>query len=152
MLFNTRTHRRNGPSAASGRVYENEHHNLQEYTYKKITPCDVCSQVLRGMFYANILPKFCIYFTRLLVTFCTEPSIALNKFSAFLLRRTYSTGSSVSNLQAQCSRWLRVTAAKMSGQAEAVTSPEKYFGNRESYRRRGRKWVILWFFYITPKQ
>lgn len=40
--------RRNGPSAASGRVYENEHHNLQEYTYKKITPCDVCSQVLRG--------------------------------------------------------------------------------------------------------
>lgn len=23
-------------------------HNFQEYTYKKITPCDVCSQVLRG--------------------------------------------------------------------------------------------------------
>lgn len=54
MLFNARTHRRNGPSAASGRVYENEHHNLQEYTYKKITPCDVCSQVLRGMFYPDI--------------------------------------------------------------------------------------------------
>lgn len=44
----TRLYRRNGPSATSGRVYENEHHNLQEYTYKKITPCDVCSQVLRG--------------------------------------------------------------------------------------------------------
>ncbi|XP_055602146.1 uncharacterized protein LOC129750951 isoform X2 [Uranotaenia lowii] len=25
-----------------------ENHNLVEYTYKKITPCDVCSQVLRG--------------------------------------------------------------------------------------------------------
>ncbi|XP_058123240.1 uncharacterized protein LOC131264996 [Anopheles coustani] len=25
-----------------------DNHNLQEYTYKKITPCDVCSQVLRG--------------------------------------------------------------------------------------------------------
>lgn len=23
-------------------------HNFQEYTYKKITPCDVCSQILRG--------------------------------------------------------------------------------------------------------
>lgn len=26
-------------------------HNFQEYTYKKITPCDVCSQVLRGKFF-----------------------------------------------------------------------------------------------------
>lgn len=41
--------RRNGPSAVAGKIFENnEHHNLQEYTYKKITPCDVCSQVLRG--------------------------------------------------------------------------------------------------------
>lgn len=23
-------------------------HQFQEYTYKKITPCDFCSQVLRG--------------------------------------------------------------------------------------------------------
>lgn len=42
--------RRNGQSASAGRVYESEHHNLQEYTYKKITPCDVCSQVLRGKY------------------------------------------------------------------------------------------------------
>lgn len=27
---------------------DSEAHNFQEYTYKKITPCDVCSQVLRG--------------------------------------------------------------------------------------------------------
>jgi hypothetical protein len=25
-------------------------HTFQEYTYKKITPCDVCSQVLRGAY------------------------------------------------------------------------------------------------------
>jgi hypothetical protein len=29
-------------------MVDSENHNLQEYTYKKITPCDVCGQVLRG--------------------------------------------------------------------------------------------------------
>ena len=24
------------------------HYHFKEYTYKKITPCDVCSQILRG--------------------------------------------------------------------------------------------------------
>lgn len=42
--------RKNG--AAGGRdvvrAGESDVHNFQEYTYKKITPCDVCSQVLRG--------------------------------------------------------------------------------------------------------
>lgn len=32
-------------------VRTDSEHNLQEYTYKKITPCDVCSQVLRGEFF-----------------------------------------------------------------------------------------------------
>lgn len=76
------------------------------------------------------------YFTHNLYT-NTNPY--LYYFSAFLYRRTYSTGSSVSYLQAQCSRRLRIPAAKMSGQAEAVASPEEHFGNREPYRRRGRK-------------
>lgn len=42
--------RKNGNANANSaqmRV-DSENHNLQEYTYKKITPCDVCSQVLRG--------------------------------------------------------------------------------------------------------
>lgn len=43
--------RKNG--AAGGRdvvrAGESDVHNFQEYTYKKITPCDICSQVLRGM-------------------------------------------------------------------------------------------------------
>lgn len=33
-----------------------DNHNLQEYTYKKITPCDVCSQVLRGEFFCFSVP------------------------------------------------------------------------------------------------
>ncbi|KAJ2947057.1 hypothetical protein O0L34_g16404 [Tuta absoluta] len=41
--------RRNG-AAREARIAagESDAHNFQEYTYKKITPCDVCSQVLRG--------------------------------------------------------------------------------------------------------
>ncbi|KAL1116815.1 hypothetical protein AAG570_005285 [Ranatra chinensis] len=38
--------RRNGKEM--GVVASDSAHQFQEYTYKKITPCDVCSQVLRG--------------------------------------------------------------------------------------------------------
>lgn len=40
--------RRNGAARDAMRGGDSEAHNFQEYTYKKITPCDVCSQVLRG--------------------------------------------------------------------------------------------------------
>lgn len=42
-------YRKNG-SAATRELLKGDPdaHNFQEYTYKKITPCDVCSQVLRG--------------------------------------------------------------------------------------------------------
>ncbi|XP_037941894.1 SH3 and cysteine-rich domain-containing protein 2-like [Teleopsis dalmanni] len=42
---------RNGASGTSAqplRPNEDGSHHLQEYTYKKITACDVCSQILRG--------------------------------------------------------------------------------------------------------
>lgn len=38
-----------------------DNHNLQEYTYKKITPCDVCSQVLRGEFERLNHKNFFVY-------------------------------------------------------------------------------------------
>ncbi|KYB25460.1 hypothetical protein TcasGA2_TC034277 [Tribolium castaneum] len=43
------TEKKNG-SAATRELLKGDPdaHNFQEYTYKKITPCDVCSQVLRG--------------------------------------------------------------------------------------------------------
>jgi len=34
-------------SSALGGAAEGAH-VFQEYTYKKITPCDICSQILRG--------------------------------------------------------------------------------------------------------
>lgn len=41
--------RKNGNANSNSQVrIDSDNHNLQEYTYKKITPCDVCSQVLRG--------------------------------------------------------------------------------------------------------
>lgn len=45
--------RKNGGAGATVRIGDDDSHNLQEYTYKKITPCDVCSQVLRGEFAFN---------------------------------------------------------------------------------------------------
>ncbi|KAL9912441.1 SH3 and cysteine-rich domain-containing protein isoform 8-T8 [Glossina fuscipes fuscipes] len=45
------TLRRNGAGGVSSqpiRPSEDGSHHLQEYTYKKITACDVCSQILRG--------------------------------------------------------------------------------------------------------
>lgn len=39
---------RKSGNGAQLRFDGSDNHNLLEYTYKKITPCDVCSQVLRG--------------------------------------------------------------------------------------------------------
>ncbi len=41
-------HKDNGAALGVGAGGENANHIFQEYTYKKITPCDICSQILRG--------------------------------------------------------------------------------------------------------
>jgi len=48
------------PAAASTapQIIENSH-IFQEYTYKKITPCDVCSQILRGHSRQGLKCKLC---------------------------------------------------------------------------------------------
>ncbi|GBP15126.1 hypothetical protein EVAR_11426_1 [Eumeta japonica] len=51
--------RRNGAARDGGRGGDSEAHNFQEYTYKKITPCDVCSQVLRGHTRQGLRCKLC---------------------------------------------------------------------------------------------
>lgn len=48
LLLSSHPARKNGNASAGSQVRIDSEHNLQEYTYKKITPCDVCSQVLRG--------------------------------------------------------------------------------------------------------
>ena len=37
-----------GSSTPTGAAAGLDQHVFQEYTYKKITPCDICSQILRG--------------------------------------------------------------------------------------------------------
>jgi len=52
---------KNGGPAAGGnpaQIIENSH-VFQEYTYKKITPCDVCSQILRGHTRQGLKCKLC---------------------------------------------------------------------------------------------
>ena len=49
IIDNLDGHRRNGAARDAVRSGgDTDAHNFQEYTYKKITPCDICSQVLRG--------------------------------------------------------------------------------------------------------
>ncbi|KAJ1531662.1 hypothetical protein ONE63_000333 [Megalurothrips usitatus] len=50
--------RKNGRDAALSSV-ELGVHDFQEYTYKKITPCDVCSQVLRGHARQGVKCRLC---------------------------------------------------------------------------------------------
>ncbi|KAK3915643.1 SH3 and cysteine-rich domain-containing protein 2, partial [Frankliniella fusca] len=50
--------RKNGRDTAFGNV-EIGVHDFQEYTYKKITPCDVCSQVLRGHARQGVKCRLC---------------------------------------------------------------------------------------------
>ncbi|KAE8752926.1 hypothetical protein FOCC_FOCC000271, partial [Frankliniella occidentalis] len=50
--------KKNGRDAALGNV-EMGVHDFQEYTYKKITPCDVCSQVLRGHARQGVKCRLC---------------------------------------------------------------------------------------------
>lgn len=55
-IFHNSFHRKNGNASPQVRI--DSEHNLQEYTYKKITPCDVCSQVLRGEHIFDYLSSF----------------------------------------------------------------------------------------------
>jgi len=46
------------PVSTTPQIIENSH-IFQEYTYKKITPCDVCSQILRGHSRQGLKCKLC---------------------------------------------------------------------------------------------
>jgi len=46
------------PAPVTAPIIENSH-IFQEYTYKKITPCDVCSQILRGHSRQGLKCKLC---------------------------------------------------------------------------------------------
>ncbi|XP_072940427.1 uncharacterized protein Stacl [Epargyreus clarus] len=62
-------------------------HNFQEYTYKKITPCDVCSQVLRGHTRQGLRCRLC----KMNVHTDCMPSVGKCQTKSRLLRRQKST-------------------------------------------------------------
>ncbi|VEN64198.1 unnamed protein product [Callosobruchus maculatus] len=62
-------------------------HNFQEYTYKKITPCDVCSQVLRGHTRQGLKCRIC----KMNVHVDCQEKASKCQTKARLLRRQKST-------------------------------------------------------------
>ncbi|XP_045493657.1 uncharacterized protein LOC123692876 isoform X6 [Colias croceus] len=78
--------RRNG-AARDMRGGDSEAHNFQEYTYKKITPCDVCSQVLRGHTRQGLRCRMC----KMNVHTDCMPQVGKCQTKSRLLRRQKST-------------------------------------------------------------
>ncbi|XP_013177612.1 PREDICTED: uncharacterized protein LOC106125076 [Papilio xuthus] len=66
---------------------DSEAHNFQEYTYKKITPCDVCSQVLRGHTRQGLRCRIC----KMNVHTDCMPQVGKCQTKSRLLRRQKST-------------------------------------------------------------
>jgi len=56
-LFHCRKNGKDREGAFQAGSLEASTHTFQEYTYKKITPCDGCSQVLRGAYLCSELGK-----------------------------------------------------------------------------------------------
>ncbi|XP_047507505.1 uncharacterized protein LOC125051319 isoform X5 [Pieris napi] len=79
--------RRNGASRDAMRGIDSEAHNFQEYTYKKITPCDVCSQVLRGHTRQGLRCRIC----KMNVHTDCMPQVGKCQTKSRLLRRQKST-------------------------------------------------------------
>ncbi|XP_052738436.1 uncharacterized protein LOC112043704 isoform X3 [Bicyclus anynana] len=66
---------------------DSDAHNFQEYTYKKITPCDVCSQVLRGHTRQGLRCRLC----KMNVHTDCLPQVGRCQTKSRLLRRQKST-------------------------------------------------------------
>ncbi|XP_049703285.2 uncharacterized protein LOC110375307 isoform X3 [Helicoverpa armigera] len=80
--------KRNGAARDAMRAGgDSEAHNFQEYTYKKITPCDVCSQVLRGHTRQGLRCRLC----KMNVHTDCMPQVGRCQTKSRLLRRQKST-------------------------------------------------------------
>ncbi|XP_063820926.1 uncharacterized protein LOC135071096 [Ostrinia nubilalis] len=79
--------KRNGAAREAMRGGDSEAHNFQEYTYKKITPCDVCSQVLRGHTRQGLRCRLC----KMNVHTDCMPQVGKCQTKSRLLRRQKST-------------------------------------------------------------
>jgi len=80
-------HRKNGRDSGLNLGLESTAHQFQEYTYKKITPCDVCSQVLRGHTRQGLKCRVC----KLNVHLDCQDKVGRCQAKSRLLRRQKST-------------------------------------------------------------
>ncbi|RZB39395.1 uncharacterized protein BDFB_003178 [Asbolus verrucosus] len=90
------TEKKNG-SAATRELLKGDPdaHNFQEYTYKKITPCDVCSQVLRGHTRQGLKCRIC----KMNVHLDCQDKASKCQTKARLLRRQKSTSEIETRVQ-----------------------------------------------------
>ncbi|XP_068897063.1 uncharacterized protein Stacl isoform X4 [Tenebrio molitor] len=90
------TDKKNG-SAATRELLKGDPdaHNFQEYTYKKITPCDVCSQVLRGHTRQGLKCRIC----KMNVHLDCQDKASKCQTKARLLRRQKSTSEIETRVQ-----------------------------------------------------
>ncbi|XP_054275362.1 uncharacterized protein LOC128994676 isoform X6 [Macrosteles quadrilineatus] len=79
--------RKNGRDSGLNLGLESAAHQFQEYTYKKITPCDVCSQVLRGHTRQGLKCRVC----KLNVHLDCQEKVGRCQAKSRLLRRQKST-------------------------------------------------------------
>ncbi|CAG9785006.1 unnamed protein product [Diatraea saccharalis] len=79
--------KRNGAAREAMRGGDSDAHNFQEYTYKKITPCDICSQVLRGHTRQGLRCRLC----KMNVHTDCMPQVGKCQTKSRLLRRQKST-------------------------------------------------------------
>ncbi|XP_046668557.1 uncharacterized protein LOC124359657 isoform X3 [Homalodisca vitripennis] len=79
--------KKNGRDSGLNLGVESTVHQFQEYTYKKITPCDVCSQVLRGHTRQGLKCRVC----KLNVHLDCQDKVGRCQAKSRLLRRQKST-------------------------------------------------------------
>ncbi|PNF14474.1 hypothetical protein B7P43_G00822 [Cryptotermes secundus] len=94
-LFHCRKNGKDREGAFPPGSLEAAAHTFQEYTYKKITPCDVCSQVLRGHTRQGLKCRVC----KLNVHVDCQEKVGRCQPKSRLLRRQKSTSEIETRIQ-----------------------------------------------------
>jgi len=97
-------------------IIENSH-IFQEYTYKKITPCDVCSQILRGHSRQGLKCKMC----RMNVHPDCQDKVIKCQPKSKLLRRQKSASDFDANYESESRRPSRRPSLEPSGRRELAS-------------------------------
>ncbi|XP_054275367.1 uncharacterized protein LOC128994676 isoform X10 [Macrosteles quadrilineatus] len=115
--------RKNGRDSGLNLGLESAAHQFQEYTYKKITPCDVCSQVLRGHTRQGLKCRVC----KLNVHLDCQEKVGRCQAKSRLLRRQKSTSEIETRVtpaqEEEVRHYLRYSGSTISGTYSSATTP-----------------------------